>query len=47
MRNASRFLLESLKGRTRHSWEDNIEDHLMQKGWEGVDWIDVAQDRDR
>jgi hypothetical protein len=29
-------------GRPRHRWEDNIK-----VGWEDVDWIDMAQDRDR
>jgi hypothetical protein len=33
-------------GRPRHRWEDNIKMDL-QVGWEGMDWIDMAQDRDR
>jgi hypothetical protein len=33
------------KGRPR--WEDNIKKVLMEIGWEGVDWIHLAQDRDR
>jgi hypothetical protein len=33
--------------RPRHRWEDNIKMDLQEVGWEGVDWIDMAQDRDR
>jgi hypothetical protein len=28
-------------------WEDNIKMDLREVGWEGADWIDLAQDRDR
>jgi hypothetical protein len=28
-------------------WEDNIRMDLMERGWEGVDWIHLAQDRDQ
>jgi hypothetical protein len=33
-------------GRTRHTREDNIKINLEKVGWD-VDWIDLAQDRDR
>jgi len=33
-------------GRPRHRWEDNIETDLLEVGCEGMDWIDLAQDRD-
>ena len=33
-------------GRPRHRWEDNIKIRLRQVGWGGMDWIDLAQDRD-
>ena len=33
-------------GRPRHRWEDNIKVDLREVGW-GIDWIDVAQDRDK
>jgi hypothetical protein len=33
-------------GRPRHRWEDNIKMDLQEVGW-GMDWIDLAQDRDR
>jgi hypothetical protein len=34
-------------GRPRHRWEDNIEMYLQEVGCRGVDWIELAQDRDR
>jgi hypothetical protein len=34
-------------GRPRCRWEDNIKIDLQDVGSEGVDWIDMAQDRDR
>jgi hypothetical protein len=34
-------------GRPRHRWEDNIKMDLQEVGWGGMDWIDMAQDRDR
>jgi hypothetical protein len=34
-------------GRPRHRLEDNIKVDIYEVGWEGVDWIDMAQDRDR
>jgi hypothetical protein len=34
-------------GRPRHRWEDNIKMYLEEVGWKGMEWIDVAQDRDR
>jgi hypothetical protein len=34
-------------GRPRHRWEDNIKIDLQEVGWGGMDWIDMAQDRDR
>jgi hypothetical protein len=34
-------------GRPRRRWEDNIKMDLQEVGWGGVDWIDMAQDRDR
>jgi hypothetical protein len=33
-------------GRLRHRWEDIAKMDLQEEGW-GVDWIDLAQDRDR
>jgi hypothetical protein len=34
-------------GRPRNMWEDNIRLGLREIGWEGVDWIHLAQDRDQ
>jgi hypothetical protein len=36
-----------LMGRPRHRWEDNIKMDLQEVGCWGVDWIELAQDRDR
>jgi hypothetical protein len=33
-------------GRPRRRWEDNIEMDLQEVRW-GMDWIELAQDRDR
>jgi hypothetical protein len=30
-----------------HSWEDNITLDLREIGWEGVDWMYLAEDRDQ
>jgi hypothetical protein len=34
-------------GRIRRRWVDNIKMNLREIGWDGMDWIDVAQDRDQ
>ena len=34
-------------GRPRHRWEDNINMDLQEVGCGGMDWIELAQDRDR
>jgi hypothetical protein len=34
-------------GRLRRGWEDNIKMDLQKVGCGGVDWIELAQDRDR
>jgi hypothetical protein len=33
-------------GRPRRTWEDNIKRGLPEVGSEGMDWIEIAQDRD-
>jgi hypothetical protein len=33
-------------GRPRSRWKNNIKMDLQEVGCEGMDWIDVAQDRD-
>jgi hypothetical protein len=35
-------------GRPRRRWEDDIKKDLREVGWGGgIDWIDLAKDRDR
>jgi len=34
-------------GRLRHRWEDNIKMDVQEVGCGCMDWIDLAQDRDR
>ena len=34
-------------GRPRRRWEDNINLNLQEVGYGGMDWIELAQDRDR
>jgi hypothetical protein len=34
-------------GRTRRRWEDNIKLELQEVGCEVMDWIELAQDRER
>jgi hypothetical protein len=51
-RNAHRILVGKLEGRRllgrpRHRWEDNIKMDVREIGWGGMDWIYLAQDRDR
>jgi hypothetical protein len=50
-RNAYRILVgkpegKSPLGRPRRRWVDNIKMDLSEIGWDDVDWIDTAQDRD-
>jgi hypothetical protein len=34
-------------GRPRHRWVDNIKMDLGEIGWSGMDWTDLAKDRDK
>jgi hypothetical protein len=34
-------------GRPRRRWEENIRMDLREVGWGCVDWMELAQDRDR
>jgi hypothetical protein len=36
-----------LLGRTRQRWEDNIKMDLQEVGSGGMEWMELAQDRDR
>jgi hypothetical protein len=51
-RNAYRILVGNPEGkrplgRPRRRCMDNITMYLKEIGWDGVDWIDMAQDRDQ
>ena len=35
------------RGRPRRRWEDNIKVDLQKVGCGGMEWIELAQDRDR
>jgi hypothetical protein len=50
-RNAYRILVGKPEGkrplgRPRHRWVYNIQIYLREIGWDGLDWMDLAQDRD-
>jgi hypothetical protein len=34
-------------GRPRHRWVDNIKMDLREIRWDGIDWIDLAQNGDQ
>jgi hypothetical protein len=34
-------------GKPRSRWVDNIKMDLREIGWDDMDWIDLAQDRDQ
>jgi hypothetical protein len=34
-------------GRPRHKWKNGIRIDLRETGWGSVEWIQLAQDRDR
>ena len=36
---------QRLLERPGRRWEDDIETNLQEIGWEGMDWMDLAQDR--
>jgi hypothetical protein len=51
-RNAYRLLVGKPEGKRplgspRRRWVDNIKMDLFEIGWGGVDWIGLAQDRDK
>jgi hypothetical protein len=51
-RNAYRILMGKPEGkrplgRPRRRWVDNIRMDLGEIGWDGVEWVDLAQDRDQ
>jgi hypothetical protein len=50
-RNGYRILVGRPEGKrplgTRHRWVDNIKTDLREIGWNCMNWIDLAQDRDQ
>jgi hypothetical protein len=51
-KNAYRILVANPEGKRplgkpRRRWVDNIKMDLREIGWDGGDWIDLAQDRDQ
>jgi hypothetical protein len=51
-RNAYRILVAKPEGkrplgRPRRRWMDSTKIDLTEIGWDGVEWIDLAQDRDQ
>jgi hypothetical protein len=51
-RNAYRILMGRPEGRRplgrpRRRWVDNNKMDLREIGWDGIDWIDLAEDRDQ
>jgi hypothetical protein len=50
--NAYRILVgkpegKRLRGRPRRRWVYNFKINLRQIGWDGMDWMNLAQDRDQ
>jgi hypothetical protein len=45
--NAYRILVGKPEGKRPRRWVDNIKMDLREIGWDGVDWIDMARDRDQ
>jgi hypothetical protein len=49
--NAYRVLVEKQEGKSPlgrpRSWVNNIKMDLREIGWDGMDWIDLTQDRDQ
>jgi hypothetical protein len=51
-RTAYRILMRKLEGkrslgRPRRRWVDNVKMDLREIEWDGMDWIDLTQDRDQ
>jgi hypothetical protein len=51
-RNAYRLLVGKPEGkrppgRRRRRWVDNIKKDLREIGWDGMDWIELAEDMDQ
>jgi len=51
IRNAYKILVRKCEGKrplgNRSRCEDNIRMHLKEMGWEGVEWMHLARDKDQ
>jgi hypothetical protein len=52
MTNTCKILVAKPEGKrslgiSKYAWDDNIKTYLKEIGWEGVNWIQPAQDGDR
>jgi hypothetical protein len=52
VKNSYKIFVRKPEGKTplrrpRHIWEDNIRMDLGEKGWEDIDWMHLAQDKDQ
>jgi hypothetical protein len=45
-RKVYKVLVRKPEGKLRHRWEDEIKMDGREIGWEGVEWICLAEDRD-
>jgi len=41
-----KYVKENTSQRPRHRWYDNIWMDLRETGWEGVDWMHLAYDKE-
>jgi hypothetical protein len=46
-KNACREVRRKETTRNTHKWNNNIKMDLRVMGWSGMDWINLAEDRDR
>jgi hypothetical protein len=47
MRNVHKILVRKPEKKRPCRWNDNMKMYLREIGWEGVDWIHLAQDTDQ
>jgi len=47
MKEYAKFWAEDIKRNHRHSWNYNIKTGLRELGYDSLDWIHLAQDRDQ